>query len=61
MKTFAHWYALIIGLIALAGSSASVLLDRQQFFVSYLCAYLFWRGDRGRSKNCLYVIGHNKA
>jgi hypothetical protein len=47
MKTFAHGYALIIGLIALAGSSASVLLDRQQFFVSYLCAYLFWRGDRG--------------
>jgi hypothetical protein len=44
MKTLANWYALIIGLIALAGSAASMLLDRQQFFVSYLCAYLFWNG-----------------
>ena len=31
MKTLANWYALIIGLIALAGSAASALLDRQQF------------------------------
>ena len=40
MKTLANWYALTIGLIALAASATSVLLDRQQFFAS-LCAYLF--------------------
>jgi hypothetical protein len=43
MKTFAHGYALIIGLIALGGSAASVWLDRQQ---------LGRWGDRSQSKNC---------
>jgi hypothetical protein len=44
MKTFAHGYALTIGLIALAASAASVSLDRQQFGRS--------GGDRSQSKNC---------
>ncbi len=52
MKTFAHGYALTIGLIALAASAASVSLDRQQFFASQWRSGSGDRGeDRGQSKN----------
>ena len=35
---------LIIGLIGLALCDVGALIDRQQLFVSYLFAYLFWNG-----------------
>src|SRR5512142_1512697 len=36
--------ALAVGIVALALSAAGIVFDRQQFFRSYLMAYVFWLG-----------------
>jgi hypothetical protein len=49
----AQWVALLVGLLALAATALGAVSHLQQFFFSYLFAYIFWLG---LSLGCFLVV-----